>query len=105
MLSFLMVIIIWARVALLKETQLRSEITLLNVVLGEALRNLEYADFALKNATPLIQPVDRPMRPLKPMVPSKMIAILIAGFVTIMLGSIWILISRLRQSIHMREIE
>ncbi|MEP7267453.1 MAG: hypothetical protein ABI844_07465 [Saprospiraceae bacterium] len=44
---------------------------------GEALKNLEMADYALKNATPFIREIDRPFSPLYPMMPNKIRDIII----------------------------
>jgi hypothetical protein len=38
--------------------------TILNLVYGEAIKNAEIADFALKSKTPFIQPIDLPIEPL-----------------------------------------
>jgi hypothetical protein len=39
---------------------------------AEALKNLEIADYALKNATPFIREIDRPFSPLTPNMPNKL---------------------------------
>ncbi len=48
---------------------------------GEAIKNLELADFTLKNATPAFQLIDAPIPPIKPVGESKLKAIVIGGFV------------------------
>ena len=48
----------------LGEARLRREVEKLNIMFLEATKNLEVADFALKNETPFIQTIDRPLSPL-----------------------------------------
>lgn len=54
------------------------------VVYGEALKNLEISSFALKNKMPIIQAIDKPIAPIKPLVKSKSIfgggGFLLCGF-------------------------
>lgn len=55
-------------VALPKE-RFSKEIMGLNTMYLETVKNLELADFALKNQTPFIQPLDLPVSPLDPIYP------------------------------------
>jgi len=48
----------------LQERRLEKEIRLLNLALGESIKNLEIADFAVRNTTPYVQIIDRPIFPL-----------------------------------------
>ncbi len=70
----------------LREQVLRREVTMLGIMLGEAIKNLEFADFSLKSKTPFIQTIDRPFAPLDPIYESKLMAILLGGFLGGFLG-------------------
>ena len=96
---------LYARVDQVKRIQLEGELRKLHVMHAEALRNLEIADFAVKTATPMIQPIDRPMRPLTPQVPSKPVAIAIGVFLALMVGTIIILGINLKKAVDKRKIE
>jgi len=48
----------------LRRQQLDKEIRMLNIALAESIKNLEIADFAVKNTLPYIQVIDRPVPPL-----------------------------------------
>lgn len=61
---------------------------------GEALRNLEVADFALKTATPFFQKLDEPLRPISPKMESKKRAVFIGGFLGGFLAVLIIFISK-----------
>jgi uncharacterized protein involved in exopolysaccharide biosynthesis len=52
---------------------------------------VEYADYALKNATPFFQEIDRPGGPIKPVGKSKKKALLIGGFLGMFLGAGYVL--------------
>ena len=56
----------FARADKLTESKLMLEIQKLTAMYAEATKNLEVADFALKNKTPYIQLVDGPMLPILP---------------------------------------
>ena len=58
---------------------------------SEAIRNLEVADFAVKNSTPFIREIDRPFSPLYPQSPSKVKQILLGLFLGLFIGSAWLL--------------
>ena len=49
-----------------KRLQLERDYNVCTVAYGEAVKNYEIADFALKSQTPFIQVIDRPLVPLKP---------------------------------------
>ena len=54
-----------ASLARLKRERLEREISLLNVMYAESVKNREIAEFSLKNKTPFIKPIDLPFAPLK----------------------------------------
>ena len=56
---------IWNQTSALPGKRYSRDIQKLTLMYAESLKNLEFADFALKNTTPFIQPIDRPILPLK----------------------------------------
>ena len=83
-----------------RETQLSMEIQKLHLVHGKALENLEIADFSLKNATPFIQEIDRPIGPLEPINASKIKALFIGALISVVLGSAYLLFMRFWRSVR-----
>ena len=53
---------------------------------GESLKNLEIADFSLRNRTPFVQIIDEPIAPITPSVKSKLSAIFIGGILGVFLS-------------------
>lgn len=82
---------LYSNLAKLKEQRLSRNIQKLNIIHVEALKNVEIADFGLRNATPVIRELDKPIRPLEPMTKSKMRAIMIGFLLSFILGSAIIL--------------
>ena len=58
------------------------------IAYGEAVKNYELADFILKSKTPFIQPIDRPLAPLRPnkTVIVYIIRLIISGFLSFILA-------------------
>lgn len=77
---------LYSNMARLKEQRLSRDIQKLNIIHAEALKNVEIADFSLRNATPVIRELDKPIRPLEPIEESKMKAIVIGFLLSIILG-------------------
>ena len=65
-----------AREGSLRRTRLANKVGQLQTMYSEAIKNLEYADFALKSKTPFITVIDTPIPPLYAMKPSKFQALL-----------------------------
>lgn len=63
-----------------KMEALRLDQTVTATAYGEAVKNLELADFTLRNETPVFQIIDPPLAPIKPATASKIRAIVIGGF-------------------------
>ncbi len=63
-----------------KEQQLMTQIQALRMAWGESLKNQEMADYALKEQTPFIQPIDEPFAPIAPIPNSLLKALVIGGF-------------------------
>ena len=77
---------LWATKTKLKELQLQRDVQVLNVMYGESLKNLEIADFSLRNRTPFVQIIDEPIAPITPSVKSKLSAIFIGGILGVFLS-------------------
>ncbi len=63
-----------------QEQRLMTQITALQMAWGESLKNQEMADYALKEQTPFIQPIDVPFAPIEPIPNSLLKALIIGGF-------------------------
>ncbi len=70
---------IYTNQARLSEARLMRDLQILGLMQGEALKNLEIADFTLKTKTPFIQLIDAPILPLSPRGQSKLRGIIIGG--------------------------
>ncbi len=68
------------RTDLVKINDLRTESQVTMLAFGEAVKNMEFSDFQLRNATPIFQLIDSAVPPIKPEKSSKAKAILIGGF-------------------------
>ena len=63
-----------------QEQKLMTQIAALRMAWGEALKNQEMANYALKEQTPFIQPIDVPFAPIAPIPNSLLKALVIGGF-------------------------
>jgi uncharacterized protein involved in exopolysaccharide biosynthesis len=72
--------------AQLPRERMTKEMQVLSTVLVEAIRNLEVADFTLKNQTPYIQALDMPFPPLDPVRPPVLTTVLMAACGGVLLG-------------------
>ncbi|NND05150.1 MAG: hypothetical protein HKN87_02120 [Saprospiraceae bacterium] len=80
-----------ARQGTLQQSRLTAEVNRLQIMHGESLKNLEYADFALKNKTPFIALIDDPIPPLNPEIKSKLMALIIGLIMGIMVAVTFII--------------
>ncbi|NND34078.1 MAG: hypothetical protein HKN76_15925 [Saprospiraceae bacterium] len=80
-----------AREGALQQTRLQTEVQRLQIMHGEALKNLEYADFTLRNKTPFITLLDDPIAPIKPQAESKLKALVLGLILGTMLGVTFII--------------
>lgn len=82
---------LWAPTDRTKRTIKTKQSNMYALAYAEAIKNLEVADYALKNSTPFIREIDRPFSPLWPQSPSFIRQILkgliLGGFI----GAAWIL--------------
>ena len=80
-----------AREGTLKRTRLASNVQRLQLMHGEALKNLEFADFSLKNKTPFITLIDDAIPPIQAVAPSLLLSLVIGGILGCMVGITFIL--------------
>ena len=68
----------------IRRARLQREVSILNIMYGEAVKNLETANFTLQNKTPFFQIIDPPVSPLDPsargFLRSTIIGFLLGGF-------------------------
>lgn len=64
----------------IREQRLMTQIRALQMAWGESLKNQEMADYALKEQTPFIQPIDIPFAPIAPIPNSFTKAFVLGGF-------------------------
>ncbi len=78
---------LWTATAELKELQLKKDVEMYNVMHLEALKNLEFADFSLRNKTPFVQLIDAPIAPLSPsqksLILSAIIGLILGGMIAV----------------------
>jgi G-rich domain on putative tyrosine kinase len=77
--------------AKVSETKLTQEVTALGMIYAKSLENLEMADFSLKIKTPFVQLIDAPVGPIEPVGKSKVMAIIMGGFLGAFLAITFIL--------------
>ena len=58
---------------------------------GEAIKNLEMADYAVKNSTPFIREIDRPFSPLYPQSPNMVKQIIMGLILGSFIAAGWLL--------------
>jgi len=64
----------------LKQLRLERQVSIMNVMYAEAVKQMEATDFALRNKTPVVQVIDYPRRPIIPSKPS-FVSNFIKGFI------------------------
>jgi len=83
------------RTAQLKQDRLRRDVQLLTLEYGKNLEQLKLADFALKNATPFFQEIDRPIAPIPPSKRPYVKAIIFGIALGALLGIIYFIIRKI----------
>ena len=79
----------------LKELRLKRDVQKLSLMYGESIKNQEIADFAVKNKTPFVQAIDRPLYPLKGEKPSTVKSFILGGLLGLFLGMIFIVVRKI----------
>lgn len=88
---------LYSQTTRLGSDRLRKDIALLTMALGESTKNLEIADFALRNTMPYVQTIDRPVQPL-PAVKKSLLKNLLLGLILgIVIAGVAVLMKRLYQ--------
>ncbi len=77
--------------AQLRKDRLEREVFILNTMYAEAVQNKELAHFALKNKTPFVQAIDKPVLPLKVIQTSKLKTLVIGIFLGSLLAVVFII--------------
>ncbi len=75
----------------LKETKLEREVSILNLLYAESVKNLEIADFALRRRKPHVQKIDSSVRPLTAIGKSKKKALIYSSLISVLLGVTFII--------------
>lgn len=81
---------LFARTDQLTETNLMIDIQKLGAMYGEATKNLEIAEFSLKNSTPFIQLIDEPVLPINPKNPSLLKSIILGLILGLFFGIVYV---------------
>ena len=81
------------------ETTVRDK-TMLGTIFASVTQNLEMAKFTLSQETPIIQIIDNPNLPLKRNKVSKLVYLIIGGFIGCFIGIIWIVIKKIFNTIN-----
>ena len=76
---------------------------LLSTVYSEVVRNLEMAKMSLVQETPIIQIIDRPLLPLRQVRASKLVAIILGGFLGGVVCSLFLLAKRAYKTAYQKK--
>jgi len=79
----------------IKEQRLKAQITALQMAWGESLKNQEIADYALKEQTPFIQPIDIPFAPIEPIPNSLLKSIIMGAFLGAFLSVLYFIFQKI----------
>lgn len=82
---------LWAPTDRTRRTIKAKQSNMYALAYGEAIKNLEMADYAVKSSTPFIREIDRPFPPLYPQSPGLMRQIVIGLILGGFLGASWLL--------------
>lgn len=78
----------------LNQLKLEREVTILNIMYGEVVKQLEITDFTLRNMTPVVQIIDLPRRPIVWSKPSWIKKLLTYGIIGAILACIFFVIRK-----------
>lgn len=85
----------WNQTSALPSKRYSRDIQKLTLMYAESLKNLELADFALKNVLPFIQPIDRPFLPLQANSNSFVMSLIKGFFLGIFIGVAFVVARKL----------
>lgn len=74
----------------LDQLRLERDVTILNVMYAEVIKQLELTDFSLRNKTPIVQTIDVPRRPIFPNTPSLSKSFIIGAFIGAVLALLFV---------------
>lgn len=86
---------LWRNKDNLKKKLLNNDIRKLAIMYSEITKNLEVADFTLKNKTPFIQAIDRPILPIGGVRSGLIKSLILGGILGFILGSLFIIIRKI----------
>ena len=86
-----------------RKLELERDLQVLALAYGEAVKNLEIADFSLKSSTPFFQVLDEPLEPISLNQKSKFKAIIIGGILGVIISSMIILLFKTYREIMTNE--
>ena len=86
---------LYSQTTRLGSDRLRKDIALLTMALGESTKNMEIADFALRNTMPYVQTIDRPVQPLSPVKKSLLKNLVTGLFLGLFFSGLVILLRKL----------
>lgn len=81
----------------LEEIKLTRDVQILNVMYGEAVKNLELSKVTLLNQTPLIQVIDKPILPLEVVEISPLKGIVFGVFIGLVIAFFWFLVKKIAE--------
>jgi len=90
---------LWNKKSNLKKKLLTNDIRKLSLMYGELIKNLEIADFSLKNKTPFVQAIDRPILPLDSDKESVLNSMMKGGILGLFLGVFLVVIRKIFRDI------
>ncbi|MCB0396213.1 MAG: hypothetical protein KDD36_06150 [Flavobacteriales bacterium] len=79
----------------LKEVELRREVSILNIMYAEIIKNLEMSKMVLLDQTPVIQTIDVPVLPLEKKEWSSLVAMIVGMILGLMIGGSYIIIRKI----------
>ncbi len=85
---------LFSRLDQVKGLRLQRDIAKLTAMQAEAVKNMEYAEFMVKNARPVIQELDIPISPLTPLKPSPLKALVIGGALAFVIATVFIVLRK-----------
>jgi len=86
---------IWRNKDNLKKKLIGNDVRKLSIMYGEITKNLEIADFSLRNKTPFVQPIDRPILPISGQKSGLIKSLIMGGILGFILGAFFVMIRKI----------